>query len=277
METMVLVIDESGAKGYATNDEKYVGELGVMAGYLYTEREIVDIERLFRNFTSPFFKHIDGKLHVTDLDVADQNKLRDDIFYAIRETRLQWFYKAIYSEGFHQSEFKEGRGGIKDKKKLLHSELFENMLRKALCMAYSLGNKNLKLVVKTDNIDSGTLKKFYNVADDLCHIFLQNEREIFTYIKNGNEYQKITAYSSIKSDSIPKFESIVIEIECDSSPLSVAADILANSVHYHLREKQKENLGISLNNKKSIEEHPLVDLAYIENDENHTLPLLDIV
>lgn len=39
----------------------------------------------------------------------------------------------------------------------------------------------------------------------------------------------------------------------------------------------QENLGISLNHKKSIEEHPLVDLAYIENDENHTLPLLDIV
>jgi hypothetical protein len=277
MENMVLVLDESGAKGYAKNDEKYDGEVGVMAGYLYTEKEIVDIERMFSQFTVPFSKSIDGKFHVTDLEKSDQNKLRNDIFFAIRNTRLQWFYQAIYSKGFHQSEFKEGRGGFKDKKKLLHAELFQNMLTMGLCMAHSIGKNNLKLVVKTDNVDSGTLKKFQNVADYVCHIFLQNEREIFRYVKNGNKYQKEIAYSSIKSDAMPKFEAIVIEVECDSSPLTVAADILANSVHYHLREKQKENLGISLNNKKTIEDHPLVDLAFVAKDENHVLPLLDIV
>lgn len=277
MENMVLVVDESGAKGYATNDEKYEGEVGVMAGYLYTEKEIVDIERMFSQFTLPFSKSIDGKLHITDLEKSDKKKLRDDIFFAIRRAKLQWFYQAIYSKGFHQSEFKEGRGGLKDKKKSLHVELFEKMLMMSLCMAHSLGKNNLKLVVKTDNVDSGTLKKFKNVAEYICHIFLQDERKIFRYVKSDDKYQKEIACSSIKSNSIPKFESIVIEVECDLSSLTVAADILANSVHYHLREKQKESLGIGLNNKKILKAHPLVDLAFIARDENHVLPLLDIV
>ncbi len=274
---MVLVVDESGAKGYATNDEKYDGEIGVMAGYLYTEREVVDIERMFSQFTLPFSKRIDGKFHVTELEESDQKQLRDDIFFAIRKTKLQWFYKSIYSKGFHQSEFKEGRGGLRDKKKSLHVELFEKMLIMSLCMAHSIGKNNLKLIVKTDNVDSGMLKKFKSIAEYVRHIFLQEESEIFRYIKNGDKYQKEIAYLSIKSDSIPKFESIVIDVQCDSSPLTVAADILANSVHYYLRKKQKESLGVSLNNKKTLEAHPLVDLAFIAKDENHVLPLLDIV
>ncbi|MBE3727292.1 hypothetical protein HJ192_22725 [Vibrio parahaemolyticus] len=76
MDNMVLVLDESGAKGYAKNDEKFDGEVGVMAGYLYTEQEIADIERMFGQFTSPFSKSTDGKFHVTDLDELDQKKTK---------------------------------------------------------------------------------------------------------------------------------------------------------------------------------------------------------
>ncbi|EHJ9990391.1 TPA: hypothetical protein NG570_004368 [Vibrio parahaemolyticus] len=277
MDNMVLVLDESGAKGYAKNDEKFDGEVGVMAGYLYTEQEIADIERMFGQFTSPFSKSTDGKFHVTDLDELDQKKLRDAIFFAIRKTKMQWFYKAIYSKGFHQSEFKEGRGGQQDNKKLLHVELFENMLIMSLCMAHSVGKKNLKLLVKTDNIDSGTLKKFESAASFIRDIFLQNEREIFRYVNDNGKYQKEIAHTSITSDSIPKFDNISIEIECELSPLTVAADILANSVNYYLRKKQKDSLGISLNNREVIKAHPVSDLAFIAKDENHVLPLLDIV
>ncbi|HCE4735512.1 TPA: hypothetical protein NGU80_004705 [Vibrio parahaemolyticus] len=277
MDNMVLVLDESGAKGYAKNDEKFDGEVGVMAGYLYTEQEIADIERMFGQFTSPFSKSTDGKFHVTDLDELDQKKLRDAIFFAIRKTKMQWFYKAIYSKGFHQSEFKEGRGGQQDNKKLLHVELFENMLIMSLCMAHSVGKKNLKFLVKTDNIDSGTLKKFESAASFIRDIFLQNEREIFRYVNDNGKYQKEIAHTSITSDSIPKFDNISIEIECELSPLTVAADILANSVNYYLRKKQKDSLGISLNNREVIKAHPVSDLAFIAKDENHVLPLLDIV
>lgn len=276
MDHMVLVLDESGAKGYATNTEKYDGEVGVMAGYLYTEEEILDIERMFSQFTSLFTNGIDGKLHITDLNKADQKKLRDGIFFAIRKSRLKWFYKAIYSKGFHQSEFMEGRGGQQDKKRSLHLELFQSMLIMSFCLAHSLGKNNLKLIVKTDNIDSGLLKGFKSVAEFVRHLFLQDEREIFRYVKIDDMYKKEIAYISVKSDSAPKFDSIVIEIECDSSPLTVAADILANSVHYHLRERQKNSLGIYLNNKKTIEAHPLVDLAIVAKDENDILSLLDI-
>ncbi|MCR3946178.1 MULTISPECIES: hypothetical protein [Aeromonas] len=277
MDNMILVLDESGAKGYATNDEKYDGEVGVMAGYVYTEEEILDIKRMFSQFITPFYNTINGKFHITDLEITDQETLRNNIFFAFKRTKLQWFYQAIYSKGFHQSEFMAGRGGLQDNKKSLHEELFEKMLITSLCMVHSLGKHNLKLVVKTDNVDSGTLKKFNKTAEFIRHIFLQNEREIFRYVRNGDKYEKEIAYLSVKCDSAPKFDELIIEVECDSSPLTVAADILANSVHYHLRERQKINLGTSLNNKTAIDKHPLVDLAFIAKDESQVLPLLDII
>ncbi|TOL77922.1 hypothetical protein CGH89_24725, partial [Vibrio parahaemolyticus] len=127
------------------------------------------------------------------------------------------------------------------------------------------------------NIDSGTLKKFESAASFIRDIFLQNEREIFRYVNDNGKYQKEIAHTSITSDSIPKFDNISIEIECELSPLTVAADILANSVNYYLRKKQKDSLGISLNNREVIKAHPVSDLAFIAKDENHVLPLLDIV
>ena len=277
MDHMVLVLDESGAKGYATNNEKYEGEIGVMAGYLYTDIDMINIERMFSQCISPFSKSTIGKFHITDLEKSEQKKLRDSIFNAFQKAKVQWFYKAIYSEGFHQSEFTEGRGGEQNKKKSLHVELFEKMLIMSLCMAHSIGKNKLKLVVKTDNVDSGTLTKFKNVAEYVRDLFLQNEREIFTHVKNGEKYQKIIAYQKVESDSIPKFDDIEIEVECNLSSLTVAADILANSVHYYLRERQKDILGKQLNNKKAIGAHPLVKLAYIAEDENDVVSLLDVI
>jgi hypothetical protein len=274
---MVLVLDESGAKGYSKNKEKYKGEVGVMAGYLYTKEETIEIEQMFSQFTTPINNATSSKLHITDINEGDQKKLRDSIFFAIRKTKMQWFYQAVYSEGFHQSEFMEGRGGQEDGNKSLHVELFEKMLVMSLCMAHSIDNKNLKLVVMTDNVDEGTLKKFKRTAEFVRNIFLQNEREIFRTVKDGDRYRKEKAYISIKSQDMLKFESISIEIECNQSPLTIAADILANSVNYYLRQRQENSLGLSLNNKKAIEEHPLADLAFIPKDENQIIPLLDIV
>lgn len=275
---MILVLDESGAKGYATNNEKYYGEVGVMAGYLYTEDEINYFELIIRHAISEFDKRGKGKFHIVELGEVEQKLLRDKVFHAIKELKLQWFYKAIYSEGFHQAEFASGRAGQENRKKSLHVELFEKMLIQSLCMASSVGKKNLNLVIKTDNVDLGTLKKFNEVAESLCNTFLQKETKVFKYVRNtNNKFVKVFSYISVKNESMPKFENISINIECDSSPLTLVADVLANSVNYYLRERQKENLGSSLNHKEAIKNHPLVDFVFVARNENHITPLLDII
>ena len=60
MPSVTFVIDESGAKGYSDNREKFKGEIGVVAGVLVpTERlplvssEIKQIIKVGMHFTQP--------------------------------------------------------------------------------------------------------------------------------------------------------------------------------------------------------------------------------
>jgi hypothetical protein len=279
METMVLVLDESGAKGYAKTKETHEGEIGLMAGFLYTESEIDQIKKMLDRIVSPYYSKINGKFHITDLDKASQKRLRDEVFYAFRMTRLQWFFMGIYAEGFHQSEFDYGRGGSANPKELLHSELFKNMFIMSLIMSNSINKNDLRLIIKTDNIDQGVLNKFKKEGDFICDLFLGREREIFTHIKDKEtgKFKKEIFLTRTESDNLPKFKNIGFDIICDSSSLTIAADILANSVNYYLRKNQEKEVGVFINNKEAIKDHPLVDLAFIPKNKDHVIPLLDVM
>ncbi|MDZ5431910.1 hypothetical protein T3H00_04420 [Pseudomonas fluorescens] len=276
---MILVLDESGAKGYARTKEKYEGEVGVIAGFLYTAPEIQYIENCLSNIVSKFKVESGKKFHIADLEKQQQILLREELFSFMKETRLQWLYQALYSEGFHQSEFADGRGGNKKEKESLHVTLFQSFIIQALGMAHSLGVKNLDLEIKSDRIDKSTLKRFIQTANYISNIFLQRENVYFDYIKSkdSEKYKKEFYGTVIKSESLQKFDEIKINIVCEESPLTVMADVLANSLRHHLDKSQKANPNIFLNNKVAIKDHPIVDLAIAPTDAEHVLPLLDFI
>lgn len=279
MDNMVLVLDESGAKGYADKTEEFEGDLGVMAGILYTRQEMFSIELMLSQIIKPFNEHVTGKFHIADLKKEHQNSLRDLIFSSFRSIELQWLYKAIYSQGIHQSEFQEKRGGTRNKKVSLHVELFRHIFLHSLMLAASLNKVNLNLLVITDTIDNGTLKKFNKEANYFIDFLMGKKRKIFRYIKNetNGKYEKEYASILTTSDSIPKFEKIQFEIKCKNTPLTLAADILANSTYYYLRKGLKANKSAHLNNLNAIADHPLSDLALVPKNEKDEISILDII
>ncbi|WP_250439740.1 hypothetical protein [Delftia tsuruhatensis] len=278
MIKMVLVIDESGAKGYAKTEEKYSGEIGVMAGFVYPEQEILETEGYLDIVLNPYKNNTNGKFHITDLDPKAQMELRDDIFNFIRQRKLQWFYHALYSQGFHQSEFGENRGGENNGQASLHATLFQKIFCISALMVNSIGVRKLNLLVKTDNIDSGVIKKFRQSAQEVIDLLMRNEREIFKYIrKDDGTYEKITAKVTTKTDAIPTFEEISLGIVCENSNSTILADILANSVLHYLNKAQKKMPNIYLNNKETLKEHPVIDLAFIPKSTDHVTPITDII
>jgi hypothetical protein len=278
MRKMVLVIDESGAKGYATVREQNPGEIGVMAGFLYPEEEIIWMKSLFDSAIDLHRSNGKAKFHITDLDAESQTKLRNVIFNIFRDYKFQWFYVAIYAEGYHQSEFSPGRG-FQDRKALLHAELFEKIFSHSICMSSSIQIKKLDLKVITDNIDSGVIKIFKSKAERISNIFTRRKRQVFTYIRDAEarSVRKEIAEFSVQSESIPKFDDIKFDVTCEISSLTIVADILANSVNYYLKKNQKETIKKYISNKQAIEDHPLVDLAIIPKDSDHVLPILDVI
>lgn len=279
MKKMVLVLDESGAKGFAKTREAYEGEIGVMAGFLYSESEMRDTEIYLNRVLSGYQTELGKKFHITDLDSHSQAELRDEIFRFINNAKFRWFYQAVYADGFHQSEFVERRGGDEDGKKSLHVTLFQHMFIRGLCMVSSIGVKKLNLEVKTDFIDKGILKRFEQVAEITSDLFLGRDRKHFEYVPAAEPGKKKKEYFfvSTKCEDIPRFEEMQFDIASEYSSLTIMADILANSVHHYLDEAQKANPGIFLNNKEVLKEHPVVHLALIPSNEEHIPPLSDII
>lgn len=279
MTKMILVLDESGAKGYAKIREKHEGEVGVIAGFLYTEPEIRTIESSLSKILESFSFDINKKLHITDLEKSQQQLLREHFFLFIKSTKMQWIFQAQYSEGFYQSEFADDRGGSENAKESLHVTLFQGVLIQALGMAHSIGIRNLNLEIKTDPVDKTTLKKFTQAANYISNIFLQRENFYFRYAdpNNSGKFVKEHYSTTIKSDSLKKFDEIQLAITIEDSPLTILADVLANSVRYYLEKSQKNNPNIFLNNKAAIIDHPLVDLAFAPTDAEHVLPVQDII
>ena len=278
MENYTLVIDESGAKGYASTTEKSVGEIGVMAGFVYSESDIKHIKMVFEHYTSGFGSPIDGKFHITDFPIEKQSEFRNLVFSVAKKLKIQWFFSAIYAQGFHESEFTDGRG-YKNKNNLLHTTLFRNMLIKSLSMTYSIGIKDINLNVVTDTIDRGVMKKFEITANEIKRLFLGEEKSIFVkqWNPDSKKVKKTIIHSSISSENMPKYNKLNVEISCEESILTIIADVLVNSVRYYLSQNRSKNLENDLNSELAIQGHPLLELVFAPKDSDEFFPLQDIL
>lgn len=276
MQTVLLVLDESGAKGYDNNEEQHQGELGVMAGFALPESKaeaFVDgLSRIVQSFAT------DGKLHITDLVPEAQEALRQRLFEYFSECRALWFYEAVYVQGFHEAHGRvkqlaeeamaTRRSPVKlslnPTKESLHGELFLGAFGSGLALTMDYIGSSVHLKVLTDRVDAPILKIFEAQADQLLNAEQPDRTEVTGFDTEKKEIVKGAIETSVVSghDVLGDFSGITYEIECDDNLLTLAADVLANSVHHHLKQTQDNTPGASLNSPEAIHGHPLQHLVY---------------
>ena len=276
VETVLLVMDESGAKGYDNNKEQHHGEFGVMAGFALPESKaeafVCGLSGIVQTFTT------DGKLHITDLEPAAQEMLRQRLFDYFSECRALWFYEAIYVQGFHEShgrvkqlvkEAMEARRSavklsVNPTKESLHGQLFLGTFGSGLALAMDYIGAPFHLKVVTDRVDAPILKIFKAQAELLLNVGQPDRTEVTGFDTQKKEIVKGAIETSVVSghEALGDFSGITYEIECDDNLLTLAADVLANSVHHHLRQIQDNTPGASLNSPEAIHGHPLQHLVY---------------
>ncbi|WP_338583849.1 hypothetical protein [Erwinia aphidicola] len=131
MLNQVIIIDESGAKGYAKNEESYLGEFGVMAGFLLNENDLSRmryiIEQSFNDIS------IDGKLHMASLDKEKKEIAISRVRTFMRLYKIKWTYSAIYVNGYHR--FNLSSGNKKIKKNFYTAHYSNNLLQSYFTMA----------------------------------------------------------------------------------------------------------------------------------------------
>lgn len=97
---IILACDESGATGYADQQESYPGEIGVFAGILVPE-ELQSAAQSNLQAIYRYYMTATGKLHISDLPPTQQASLRNDIYCAIQSMNLPCFWYAIHVDGLN--------------------------------------------------------------------------------------------------------------------------------------------------------------------------------
>lgn len=276
MQSVTFVVDESGAKGYSDNRETAQGELGVVAGVLIPTQCLskakFEIEKILGKFK------FDGKMHIACLPKTEQECLRHEIFSYLLSVNARWVYEAMYVEGLcsHAGMISYLRDKAKDnrrssikvssnqKKDLLHSELLLGAFGKAVAFCIDYVGNEVFLNVITDQIDSPIVETFRNDANRLLNIGIKREYKVTGFdsatrkVVNGSISIQVTDGLV----SLGDFSGISYEIGVSDSPLTVIADVVANSVCYHLLSLQAHGPGCQLNSLEAISSHQLAALVY---------------
>lgn len=270
MPKISLIIDESGAKGYWTNQEKNIGDFGVMAGFIVMDEQFevtqIELEKIRSQYAAS------GKVHITDLPEDRRHKLRDDLFEYIESRQLACVYNAVYVEGYHQAYSKQRelsniakessdskiRVSEPKEKPSLHTELFLGVFVKgvAFCIDKYPGDK-CEIAVITDKVDEPIRKDFLSAANQLLKVYEEETTEVRGYdIENKNIVTgKITTSASSTDGTVDDFSNMSFTISIEDSGLTLCADVICNSLNYHIGSRigQLKNGCSNLNDANAID------------------------
>jgi hypothetical protein len=271
---VIFACDESGAKGYADQDESFPGEVGVFAGILMPQECAAQTIPFFRAVAQKYAGH-SGKLHIADLDPATKESLRADVYEAIRKSQLPCFWYGIHVAGLHRWHL-EGEGlrfsareARRSRVKLgspranpvsLHVELFSGLYSRLIAFCEERGRQELHVEVRLDTVDNPIAKDFENAAKSLLGL----DPKVKAYT-GFDPVTNAVVKGELRSEiSLPEELSINVTVrslrlnrDTDPDGLVLAADVLANSLAHLFHTRRENELYRALNNPESVACHPL--------------------
>lgn len=281
MPKVILYCDESGAKGYADQDEAYPGEVGVFAGIMVPD-ELLATTRIEFDRIAAHYATEAGKLHIADLVPSQQEALRTDLFAAIRSSGLPCFWYAIHVAGLHahhhstakllesQKEAQlSARGGQGPRVKgssprveaeSMHVVLFGGLYSHLVAYMLERERQQVEIEIRTDQVDTPIVRRFVEVAEELLRTDPLVARATgFDTVEQRVVSGSVTA--SVKLPSELEMSSVVsglsIKTVPDSDGLVLAADVLANSLNYLFKGRDADSRYGPLNCRDAIADHPL--------------------
>ena len=281
MTKVLLYCDESGAKGYANQDEAYPGEIGVFAGIMIPEECLATVKPAFDQIAGCYMPE-SGKLHIADLSPEQQGAMRDELFAAIKNTNLPCFWYAIHVAGLHAhhqiqanllkqhgealSAARSGadprikRGSPREEPASMHVELFSGLYSHLVAFLLERRRQGVDIEIRTDQVDTPLVKRFTEVAEEL----LDNDLSITTATGFDTVERKVvtgtvttTVAWPLELNLSPLVSSLSIVTMSDSDGFVLAADVLANSLNYLFKSRKGTDLYKPLNCRSAIADHPL--------------------
>lgn len=290
MTKVIVYCDESGAKGYANQDEAYPGEVGVFAGIMVPEECLATEQSIFDKIAARYTP-ASGKLHIADISSKQQEALRAELFAAIKGTNLPCFWYAIHVAGLHadhQSQMAmlkqhgeallSARNGVKprirrgsprEEPASMHVELFSGLYSHLAAFLLERNQQNVDVEIRTDQVDTPIVNRFTEVAKEL----LSNDPNVATVTGFDTVEKRIVTGSVTVEVKFPPalnlpllVNSLSIVTVPDSDGLVLAADVLANSLNHLFKNRNADTRYGPLNCKDAVVAHPLA--AHLDTFSN---------
>ena len=218
------------------------------------------------------------KVHSTELFNDEGNrKIRDEL-HEYLSAKDEWLlvYEAVYPLGIYQNEkltldiFNEHKPdnprmkvSKNPQKKRIYNSLLEGIIIKLDEMCRIENSSNLVMV--SDHIDFGIHKEAL---------------ETLGYLKEEEHRNTVTGFDAVdkkvvSKDILSRIEGIdvsvkhvnTIEIDSTTSSMTVAADIIANTLYRHIKSKIEINETLRLHSPKALEGYVLKSkAAFLGND-----------
>lgn len=279
-ERVFVYCDESGAKGYADQQETFPGETGVFAGILIPEQRHACLSQKF-DAIAQRFKPAQGKLHIADLPQEQKGALRQALFDEIQAANLPCFWYSIHVAGLNeyytkQREASRNRrvamdaqrtsparvktGSVREELPSMHVELFAGLYAHIVAFLLERDRRDVELIVCTDQIDTPLAKQFHKIAAELL--------DTNTKITNVTGYDtmakkvvhgKVSVTTHYPAEmKIPAIiSSLNIQPVSGDNGLILAVDVLANSLNYLFKNRTEAELYAPLNNREAVMRHSL--------------------
>jgi hypothetical protein len=283
MAEIYLVIDESGAKGFAQKSESFQGEVGVMGGYFVRANNIARVRCDFDKIRAEFASEVGGKTHLTDLGADRQQSARSAIFEYLREREMSLVYEGVYVQGLNETtkranEISErAREGLtfnvrfanRPENERLLSILFESIFIKAAAYAIDHFGEDVTLHIILDRTDKVLLSEFRSRAREFLEVGKPKQHVQRGYDLERREVVTDVVTSHISGPAIDRtlntLRNFAFDIACEDSGLTFAADVISNSIHHHLVTRATEGTLAKLNSRSAIGgyklEHQIYGLA----------------
>ena len=272
--------DEAGEKGFLEGD--FSPEVfGLIAGIALPTRNVAAMNEELQDI----FKELDctgvNKIHATEIFKNGANKTIKDRFFSYMATKEEWLlvYEAIYPKGYiifnskspkrNTTENERYKPSSNPKKERLYNHLLEGIIIKLdeICKI----EKSTDLLMITDHIDKRLLKEALNELNYLKQDEHIHKSSAYDTVEDKLVFQTLT--SKIEGFDIAVTNIQTIEIENSPSYLTLAADILTNSLYRHFTFKISNRDAIRLNSNHAIEGFELRSRVAL-TDDNYVMDSL---
>jgi hypothetical protein len=276
----VLAIDEAGALGYTDHDEREPGEFGLAGGVLYPESVEPQIQTMVEH--AAFQARPGHKLHITDMPIPEQDRLRQFLEDLVAGESLWLFYSAVSAAGYHleyrrreelAARANAGRrskvkiaGGDRTNPDHLLKEVYRDVVFDAVAWCNDEFDGDYQLTVRLDRTD----ESLHSDLETSVISLLKPEHNATTKVTGFDQATKKVVAGGISVGwKMP--ESLGIKctpenLRVDRTPLTaelaLLPDALVNWISHLLRKLVARNPDARLNDKAALKDFPLVAQIY---------------